>query len=147
MPIYSNMKTSTILTILTLLINISQGLSQSPSSQLTVSKTMLTINKVDYWENVSPINFIDTLIKYGPEYFFKLEVRPPENWFNEDYIKRLHVFKNDTNYCAWVMIPIAEELGEFQCEESRVNNQADHLIRSILMKRYPHSGRSSCPIE
>ncbi len=90
------------------------------------------------------MSFIDTLIFYGDRHVFNIEVEPPKHWFDEKYISKLNNHRSDSGYCASVMMPIAEEFGDFYCGSTTVTQQVEYLIDGIRKKRYPYTRSSSC---
>ena len=87
---------------------------------------------------------MDTLIAYGNNYIFKIEVKPPKSWYDEKCIKELEVLRNDNVYSASVITPAGEEFGELFCGSTTITQEVNHLIEGIKNKRYPYYRSSTC---
>jgi hypothetical protein len=107
-------------------------------------KIILTINDLHYWQNINAVDFMDTLIAYGSNYIFRIEVSPPKSWYNEKFIKELEVIRNDNSYSASVITPAGEEFGELFCGSTTITQEVNHLIEGIKKKRYPYYRSSAC---
>ncbi len=107
-------------------------------------RTILTIDDSSYWKKVSTIDFVDTLISYGDNYIFRIEVYPPKQWYDEKCIAKLERLRNDSVYSASVITPSAEEWGEIFCGLTTISQEIDLLIEGIRKRHYPDHRSSSC---
>ncbi len=107
-------------------------------------REILTIDNSSYWKKVSAIDFVDTLISYGGNYIFRIEVYPPKRWYDEKCISKLERLRNDSVYSASVITPSAEEWGELFCGLTTISQEIDLLIEGIKKKNYPFHRSSSC---
>ena len=123
----------------------SQNLSNFPfSKSMKISKYIIAINDSNYWHKVDPIKFLDTLICYGENYIFRIEVTPPNDWYNPISIQKLNEYENNNFFSASVITFLAEEFGDITCGSTTISQEAKYLIEGIKRKKYPFSRGSSC---
>ncbi len=92
------------------------------------------IEDESYWNKVTPVMFIDTLIAH-PQEVYIIKTISQEDWYNPNYIVELNKKINDNRICAFVMSSYSNQLYKYQY--TTVSQQAKNLINGIKHKRYP----------
>lgn len=91
-----------------------------------------------YWSGITPVDFLDTLKKYGDSTFFRIDEKPDSSWFKDTYIIELRKHCNDTSQSA-IVFTIYDSHAHDDHGSSTVREQAIYLIQSYATNNYPHS--------
>jgi hypothetical protein len=95
------------------------------------------VHKIDnqqYWDNVTPKMFIDTLIKY-PGDVFAIGSPPRNEWYDLNYLQLLNQYVDDKRMCAAVTSLYLNKVPRYK--RTNVSFQSKYLIKGIKEKRYP----------